>query len=69
MRSPITATKSSPCSPQLEKACAQQQRPNTAKSKNKFILKIKKINQSQKDKYCMIVLIYKIPREVKFTEK
>ena len=28
-----TATKSSPCSPQLEKARAQQRRPNTAKNK------------------------------------
>ena len=31
MRSPRTAMKSSPCSPQLEKASAQQLRPNTAK--------------------------------------
>ena len=28
--------KSSPCSPQLEKARAQQQRPNAAKNKNKI---------------------------------
>ena len=28
-------TKNSPCSPQLEKARAQQQRPNTAKNKLK----------------------------------
>ena len=33
MRSQRTATKSSPCLPQLEKARAQQQRPNTAKIK------------------------------------
>ena len=33
MRSPRTATKSSPHSPQLEKARAQQQRPNAAKNK------------------------------------
>ena len=33
MRSPCTATKSSPRSPQLEKARVQQQRPNTAKNK------------------------------------
>ena len=41
MRSPRTATKSSSGSPQLEKARAQQQRPNAAKNKsiNKFILK------------------------------
>ena len=32
-RSPRTATKSSPCSPQLEKARVQQRRPNTAKTK------------------------------------
>ena len=31
--SPRTATKSSPRSSQLEKACAQQRRPNTAKNK------------------------------------
>ena len=36
MRSPYTTTKSRPCSPQLEKVCAQQQRP----PKNWF-LKIK----------------------------
>ena len=33
MRSPRTATKSSPCSPQLEKARMQQQRPNAAINK------------------------------------
>ena len=31
MRSPRTATKNSRCSPQLEKAHAQQRRPNAAK--------------------------------------
>ena len=39
MRSPHTTTKSSPCSPQLENARAQQQRPNAAKK-----IKIKKNN-------------------------
>ena len=43
MRSPRITTKSCPRSPQLEKACAQQRRPNTAKNKinkiNKFIKK------------------------------
>ena len=40
MRSPCTATKSSPHSLQLEKACAQQRRPNAAKNKiNKFTKK------------------------------
>ena len=38
MRSPRTATKSSPQSPQLEKTLAQQPRPNAAKNK----IKIKK---------------------------
>ena len=33
VRRPRTATKSSPCSPQLEKARTQQRRPNTAKNK------------------------------------
>ena len=33
MRSPCTATKCSLCSPQLEKARAQQRRPNAAKNK------------------------------------
>ena len=33
-RSPRTATKSSPCSPQPEKACAQQQRPSAIKNKS-----------------------------------
>ena len=32
MRSPRTTTKSSPCSPQLEKAHTEQRRPNTAKT-------------------------------------
>ena len=35
MRSPCAATKSSSHSPQLEKACTQQRRPNTAKKKEK----------------------------------
>ena len=35
MRSPRTAVKSSPPSPQLEKTRAQQQRPNAAEKKNK----------------------------------
>ena len=43
MSSPHTTTKSSPCSPQLEKAGTQQQRPKAAKNKinkiNKFIYK------------------------------
>ena len=53
MRSPCTATKSSPRSPQLEKARAQQQRPNTAKNTNKQINKkiyLKKRRLSRKTK-------------------
>ena len=37
MRSPHTTTKSSPRSPQLEKDCTQQWRPNTAKNKKKLL--------------------------------
>ena len=43
MRSPHTAMKSSPRSPQLEKAHVQQQRPNIAKNK----IKIKNKNQKK----------------------
>ena len=39
MRSPHTAMKSSPCSRQLEKARAQQQRPNAAKNKQIYFKK------------------------------
>ena len=42
MRSPHTAMKSSPHSPQLEKARAQQRRPNAAKHKEINKLKKKK---------------------------
>ena len=35
MRSPRTAVKSGPTSPQREKACAQQWRPNAGKNKLK----------------------------------
>ena len=42
MRSPRTATKSSPCSPQVEKAHAQQRRPKADKEKKKE----KKITQT-----------------------
>jgi len=41
-KKPCTAMKSSLCSPQLEKACAQQQRPSTTK-------KIKLIKERKKD--------------------
>ena len=37
VRGPRTAVKSGPCSPQLEKALAQKQRPSTDKNKNKLI--------------------------------
>ena len=39
VRGPRTAMKSGPRFPQLEKAHAQKRRPNTAKNKNKLILK------------------------------
>ena len=42
IRNQCTTTKSSPRSLQLEKACEQQQRPNTAKNKNKINKFIKK---------------------------
>ena len=42
MRSPRTVTKSSPCSPQLEKARMQQRRPNAAKNKKINLFKKKK---------------------------
>ena len=48
MRSPRTATKSSPRSPQLEKACAQQRRPKAAKNKNK----LKKKNVVAEREFC-----------------
>ena len=38
IRSLCTATKNSPCSPQLEKVCAQQWRPNSAKKKRNMLL-------------------------------
>ena len=45
MRSLHTATKSSPRSPQLKKACTQQRRHNTAKNKNKLKKKKDSINK------------------------
>ena len=47
MRSPHTTTKSSPRLLQLEKARAQQRRPNAAK--NKSIKKKKEESEPQKD--------------------
>ena len=47
MRSPCTTTKSSPHSLQLEKACAQQQRPSTAKTKKEKEKEITAISFSQ----------------------
>ena len=65
--------KSRPCSLQLEKACAQQQRPNAAKNKyikkkNEImlfaatwmtleIIKLSEASQKEKDKYHLITLI------------
>ena len=50
MRSPGTAAKSSPRLPQLEKACAQQWKPNTAKKNKKQ--KKKERNCSDMNKRC-----------------
>ena len=51
MRGPHTAARSSPCSPQLEKAHTQQQRSNADKNKQiKWIKKKKKSNGSLKAK-------------------
>ena len=47
MRNPCTATKSSPCSLQLEKARVQQQRPNAANN----LEKLKKLKKKQAWKY------------------
>ena len=60
MRSPCTATKSSPRSPQLEKACVQQQRPNAAK--NKYIKLInfqKKVFKNKQTKNNTFALDFK----------
>ena len=35
---PVLCNKRSPCSPQLEKTCTQQRRPNTAKNNNKKLV-------------------------------
>ena len=45
MRSPRTATKSSPCSPQLEKARAQQRKTQRSQSINQSNLLKKRINE------------------------
>ena len=60
MRSPRTTTKSRPHSPQLEKALAQQQRPNAAKNKykkKKLINKKKKAKQTTKTKAEQLVTL------------
>ena len=71
MRSLRTALKGSPCSPELEKACAKQQRPNAARNKyiNTFKFKKKKshfnthspeiqreVGESQQEIYILIPL-------------
>ena len=50
MRSPRTATKSSPRLTQLEKARAQLQRPNTAKKKKKERKKLKNGQEKKREK-------------------
>ena len=47
VRGPCTAMKSGPRSPQLEKALAQKQRPNTAKNK---LINLKKKNKNKQKK-------------------
>ena len=54
MRSPHTTMKSSPCSPQLQKARAQQRRPNAAKNLKKNFFKWQKKN-SGKEKMIHVV--------------
>ena len=63
MRSLGTATKSSPCLLQLEKARTQQQRPNTAKNKiNKFFWKsFKKKKRIWFKKECLRVFVTMCP--------
>ena len=64
MRSPHTATKSSPSSPQLEKASIQQQRPNAAKNKiNKFIFLKKELSIANSFK--AQVIVYKHVKQMK----
>ena len=59
MRSLRTATKSSPRSPQLEKACAQQQRPSAAKNKiNKTWEEMKEIENFKNNKIWTKILKY-----------
>ena len=62
MRSPRTSTKGSPCSPQLEKAHAQQRRPNAAKKKKK---------KKEVKKHCQLVNVFLIVQHFNFvvTEK
>ena len=56
MRSLHTSTKSSPRSPQLEKACMQQRRPNAAK--------INKIKQTNKQKHVYLLYTWERPRKL-----
>ena len=58
MKSLCTTTKSSPRSPQLEKACTQQQRPNAAKKEKTDIVLITSI-LSYKDSIYVNYFIYK----------
>ena len=56
MRSQSTATESSPRSPQLEKAHAQQQRPNAAKTKiNKFLKNLRASLVAQWLRICLLI--------------
>ena len=70
MRSPRTATKSSPRSPQLEKAQARSNEDPMQPKINKFIGK-KKYTSNESGKYLMIlgiILVYYTPLEIQTIE-
>ena len=59
VRSPCTAIKSSPRSPQLEKAHAKQRRPSTAKNKQNFKKELIRENRKlQEDSYLLVLLLH-----------
>ena len=63
VRGPRTAMKSGPCSPQLEKALTQKQRPNTAKNKliNKIIKKKKRIERTICPYFLFVIFFFSGP--------
>ena len=60
MRSPRTATKSSPRLLQLEKARAQQRRPNAGKNKINKINKLKKKKRKRKKHFPVLLILRKL---------